>query len=136
CGIAPVMVPLDLAEMAPAGDGGVITSYNQYMIIVGTALSAAVGYLLAFTVSWRAILLIGVLPAVVLMVGMRAMPDTPRSLVRRGHPGQARAVLTSLRGDAALAERELAEITELERQQHDTNTSARLSAPWVRRLLL
>jgi MFS family permease len=81
-------------------------------------------------------LLIGVLPAVVLMVGMRAMPDTPRSLVRRGHPEQARAVLTSLRGDAALAERELTEITELERQQHDTNTSARLSAPWVRRLLL
>jgi sugar porter (SP) family MFS transporter len=135
-GIASVMVPLYLAEMAPARDRGVITSLNQYMIIVGTALSAAVGYLLAFTGSWRAMLLIGVLPAVVLMVGMRAMPDTPRSLVRRGHPGQARAVLTSLRGDAALAERELTEITELERQQHDTNTSARLSAPWVRRLLL
>src|SRR5436309_7273633 len=70
------------------------------------------------------------------VVGARAMPDTPRSLVRRGHPGQARAVLTSLRGDAALAERELTEITELERQQHNTNTGARLSAPWVRRLLL
>ncbi|MBV8996092.1 MAG: sugar porter family MFS transporter [Pseudonocardiales bacterium] len=135
-GIASVMVPLYLAEMAPARGRGVITSLNQYMIIVGTALSAAVGYLLAFTGSWRAMLLIGVLPAVVLMVGMRTMPDTPRSLVRRGHPEQARAVLTSLRGDAALAERELTEITELERQQNDTRTSARLSAPWVRRLLL
>jgi hypothetical protein len=70
------------------------------------------------------------------MVGMRAMPDTPRSLVRRGHPEQARAVLTRLRRDTALAERELTEITELERQQHDRNTGARLSAPWVRRLLL
>lgn len=135
-GIASVMVPLYLAEMAPARDRGVITSLNQYMIIVGTALSAAVGYLLAFTSSWRAMLLIGVFPAVVLMVGMRAMPDTPRSLVRRGHPEQARAVLTRLRRDTALAERELTEITELERQQHDTNTGARLSAPWVRRLLL
>jgi sugar porter (SP) family MFS transporter len=135
-GIASVMVPLYLAEMAPARDRGVITSLNQYMIIVGTALSAAVGYLLAFSGSWRAMLLIGVLPAVVLMVGMCAMPDTPRSLVRRGHTEQARAVLASLRGDAALAERELTEITELERQQHDTHTSARLSAPWVRRLLL
>jgi MFS family permease len=56
--------------------------------------------------------------------------------VRRGHPEQARTVLTSLRGDAALAERELAEITELEHQQHDMQTGARLSAPWVRRLLL
>src|SRR5437588_8686486 len=135
-GIASVMVPLYLAEMAPARDRGVITSLNQYMIIVGTALSGAVGYLLAFTGSWRAMLLIGVLPAVVLMVGMRAMPDTPRSLVRRGGPERARAVLTSLRGDAALAERELTEITELERQQHNTKTGARMSAPWVRRLLL
>jgi sugar porter (SP) family MFS transporter len=135
-GIASVMVPLYLAEMAPARDRGVITSLNQYMIIVGTALSAAVGYLLAFTGSWRAMLLIGMLPAIVLMVGMHAMPDTPRSLVRRGRTEQARAVLTSLRGDAALAERELTEITELERQQHDTRIGARLSAPWVRRLLL
>jgi sugar porter (SP) family MFS transporter len=135
-GIASVLVPLYLAEMAPAQDRGVVTSLNQYMIIVGTALSAAVGYLLAFTGSWRAMLLLGVLPAVVLMVGMHAMPDTPRSLVRRGHPDQARTVLSSLRGDAALAERELTEITALERQQHDTHTGARLSAPWVRRLLL
>ena len=135
-GIASVLVPLYLAEMAPARDRGVVTSLNQYMIIIGTALSAAVGYLLAFTGSWRAMLLLGVLPAVVLMVGMHAMPDTPRSLVRRGHTDQARTVLGSLRGDAAQAERELTEITELERQQHDTHTGARLSAPWVRRLLL
>src|SRR5581483_12205603 len=83
-GIASVMVPLYLAEMAPARDRGVVTSLNQYMIIVGTALSAAIGYLLAFTGAWRTMLLLGVFPAVLLMIGMSAMPDTPRSLVRRG----------------------------------------------------
>ncbi len=36
-GIASVMVPLYLAEMAPARDRGMVTSLNQYMIIVGTA---------------------------------------------------------------------------------------------------
>lgn len=135
-GIASVMVPLYLAEMAPARDRGVITSLNQYMIIVGTALAAAIGYGLAFTGSWRWMVLIGVFPAVVLMVGMVAMPDTPRSLVRRGHADHARTVLVGLRGDTALAERELTEITALEAQQLDTRTGARLSAPWVRRLLL
>ncbi len=137
-GIASVMVPVYLAEMAPARDRGVITSLNQYMIIVGTALAAAVGYGLAFAGSWRWMLLIGVFPAVVLMIGMLAMPDTPRSLVRRGHAEHAREVLVGLRGDTTLAERELTEITALEQQQqqHDTRTSARLSAPWVRRLLL
>ena len=135
-GIASVIVPLYLAEMAPTQDRGVITSLNQYMIIVGTALAAAIGYLLAFTGSWRWMLLLGVFPAVVLVVGMLTMPDTPRSLIRRGYAEQGRAVLVGLRGDTALTEREFTEILELERQQHDTGTGARLSSPWVRRLLL
>lgn len=135
-GIASVLVPLYLAEMAPAADRGVVTSLNQYMIIVGTALSAALGYALAFAGSWRWMLLVGVFPAVVLVVGMLAMPDTPRSLVRRGQDDNARAVLIGLRGDTAAADQEFTEITALERQQHDTRTLARLSAGWVRRLLL
>lgn len=135
-GIASVIVPLYLAEMAPTQDRGVITSLNQYMIIVGTALAAAIGYLLAFTSSWRWMLLLGVLPGVVLVVGMFTLPDTPRSLIRRGYAERGRTVLVDLRGDTALAEREFTEIVELERQQHDTGTGARLSLPWVRRLLL
>ncbi|MGH3593881.1 MAG: sugar porter family MFS transporter, partial [Pseudonocardiaceae bacterium] len=135
-GIASVIVPLYLAEMAPARERGVITSLNQYMIIVGTALAAALGYALAFAGSWRWMFLIGVFPALVLMVGMLAMPDTPRSLIRRGQPDQARAVLVGLRGDTAETEREFAEITSLEHQQHDSRSLALLSAPWVRRLLL
>jgi sugar porter (SP) family MFS transporter len=136
-GIASVIVPLYLAEMAPARDRGAVTSLNQYMIIVGTALAAALGYALAFAGSWRWMLLIGVFPAVVLMIGMLAMPDTPRSLVRRGHAEDARAVLVGLRGDAAEAERELAEITAVERQERAPGVrQILLFAPWVRRLLL
>ncbi len=136
-GIASVIVPLYLAEMAPARDRGAVTSLNQYMIIVGTALAAALGYALAFAGSWRWMLLIGVFPAVVLMVGMLAMPDTPRSLVRLGHAEDARAVLVGLRGDAAEAERELAEITAVERQERAPGVrQILLFAPWVRRLLL
>jgi sugar porter (SP) family MFS transporter len=135
-GIASVLVPLYLAEMAPAADRGAVTSLNQYMIIVGTALSAALGYALAFAGSWRWMLLVGVFPAVVLVIGMLAMPDTPRSLIRRGQDENARAVLIGLRGDTAAAEREFAEISTIERQQHGTPSLALLSAPWVRRLLL
>lgn len=135
-GIASVMVPLYLAEMAPAHDRGVITSLNQYMIIVGTVLAAAAGFGLAFVGSWRWMLLIGVFPAIVLIVGMLSMPDTPRSLVHRGYPEQGRALLIELRGDATVAEREFNEIMEVERQQHGTRTGARLSAGWVRQLLL
>ncbi|MGH3898784.1 MAG: sugar porter family MFS transporter [Pseudonocardiaceae bacterium] len=135
-GIASVMVPLYLAEMAPARDRGVVTSLNQYMFIVGVALASAVGFGLAFASSWRWMLLIGVIPAIVLLIGMLGMPDTPRSLVRRGLPDQGRAVLVGLRGDPVRADRELTEIVELERLQRTAHTRARLSSPWVRRLLL
>jgi MFS family permease len=61
-GIASVVVPLYLAEMAPARDRGVVTSLNQYMIIVGTVLSAALGYAFSFAGLWRWMLLVGVFP--------------------------------------------------------------------------
>ena len=135
-GIASVIVPLYLAEMAPTRDRGAVTSLNQYLIIVGTALSAALGYAFAFAGSWRWMFLVGVFPAIVLMIGMVVMPDTPRSLVRRGQDDNARAVLIGLRGDTAEAERELADITTVERQERNTPATALMSAPWVLRLLV
>jgi sugar porter (SP) family MFS transporter len=135
-GIASVLVPVYLAEMAPARDRGVTTSLNQYMIIIGTALAAAVGFGLSFAGSWRWMMLVGVFPAIILIAGMIGMPDTPRSLVRRGHAERARTLLVALRGDGAEAENEFTEITALERAERERHTGARLSAGWVRRLLL
>lgn len=133
-GIASVLAPIYLAEMAPARDRGVITSLNQCTIIVGTALAGAIGFGLAFTGAWRAMLLIAVVPAVALIVGLIGAPDTPRSLIRRGHREQGRAVLERLRPDEAGAE--FAEIEALEREQPTGRMRVRLSDPWVRRLVL
>jgi sugar porter (SP) family MFS transporter len=135
-GIASVIVPLYLAEMAPARDRGAVTSLNQYMIIVGTAASAALGYLLAFAGSWRWMLLVGVFPAVVLVAGMFGMPDTPRSLIRRGQAEDARTVLAGMRGNTVEADRELDEIATLEQQQRGMDAVSLFSSPWVLRLLL
>lgn len=135
-GIASVLVPVYLAEMAPARDRGVTTSLNQYMIIVGTALAAAVGFGLSFVGSWRWMMLVGVFPAILLIAGMIGMPDTPRSLVRRGHTERARTLLVALREDDAEARGEFAEITALERAERERQAGVRLSAGWVRRLLL
>jgi sugar porter (SP) family MFS transporter len=135
-GIASVMVPVYLAEMAPARERGTITSLNQYMIIIGTGLAGAVGYALAFVGSWRWMILIGVFPALALVIGMFFMPDTPRSLVRRKMPDRARAVLRGLRGEDALADKEFDEIMEIEQRQSTTGGATRLRAPWVRNLVL
>lgn len=135
-GVASVVVPLYLAEMAPATVRGSITSLNQYMIVIGTALAAAAGYLLAPAAAWRWMIGIGVVPAVVLVAGAVLLPDTPRSLVRRGRSDRARTLLERLRDDPATADAELAEITALERERSRANGSRAWSRPWIRRLLL
>lgn len=135
-GVASTVVPLYLAEMAPARVRGSITSLNQYMIVIGTALAAAAGYLLAPAAAWRAMIAIGVVPAVVLIVGASLLPDTPRSLVRRGHTDRARVLLGRLRDDPEAVDAELAEITELEQQRARSAGSLGWSRGWLRRLLL
>lgn len=136
-GVASVVVPLYLAESAPAHVRGSITSLNQYMIVVGTALAAAAGYLLAPAAAWRWMIAIGIVPAVLLVVGALLLPDTPRSLVRRGRRDEARALLRRLRDDDAGAEAELAAIDALEAERTGGVPGSRgLGVPWVRRLLL
>lgn len=47
--------------------------------------------------SWRLPLAIQIVPAVVLGAGMLFFPDTPRWLLMRGRPGEARQALARLR---------------------------------------
>jgi sugar porter (SP) family MFS transporter len=136
-GISSVAVPLYLAEMAPAGLRGVVTSLNQYMIIIGTGLAGGVGWALSFSGSWRWMLVIGVFPAVVLLVGVAFMPDTPRSLVRRGHPEQARRTLLVLRPNPDDAEAEFRDITHVSEEESSSAPPRELfRSIWVRRLLV
>ncbi|WP_165168424.1 sugar porter family MFS transporter [Rothia uropygialis] len=150
-GISSVVVPLYLAEMAPADKRGIATSMNQYMVIIGTGVAGGVAFTLSFSGSWRWMLVIGVFPALVLLGGMLLMPDTPRSLVRRGDPEMARSVLHRLRENPEKAEEEFAEITELANDDPDQQASpadpsnaalARAKGPgkfserWVKRLLV
>jgi sugar porter (SP) family MFS transporter len=122
-GIASVTVPLFLAEMAPARSRGVVTSLNQYLIVVGASIAAIVGYALSFSGSWRLMLGLAVIPSVAMLVGLLVLPDTPRSLVRRGDLAGARQVLENLRGDRDEAERECADIERIEREDRGSRTA-------------
>lgn len=147
-GISSVVVPLYLAEMAPASRRGIATSMNQYLIVVGTGVAGGVGFVLSFSGSWRWMLLIGVFPALVLLLGMLFMPDTPRSLTRRGYPERAHDVLRTIRNDPAEADVEYAEISAVAAKDMEDRSdkgpdgtgsgkaSGRWSEGWVAKLLV
>ncbi|MGD0225539.1 MAG: sugar porter family MFS transporter [Terriglobia bacterium] len=108
-GIASLAVPLYIAEMAPARIRGALVSLNQLAITVGIGVAYFVDYAFATSESWRWMFASAVFPAIVLLVGMIFLPESPRWLARKGFRDRALENFRRLgRGDEA--EAELAEV--------------------------
>jgi SP family galactose:H+ symporter-like MFS transporter len=111
-GVASMLTPLYLAEMAPADKRGAVVSLNQFCITFGILASYVVDYGLAEVAGgWRWMLGIGLIPGVVLGLGMLVLPESPRWLLGRGRTADAEAALLSLRGTKDVS----AELAELQR---------------------
>ena len=108
-GIASLAVPLYIAEMAPARIRGALVSCNQLAITVGIGVAYFVDYAFAASESWRWMFASAVFPALVLLIGMMFLPESPRWLARKGFRDRALENFRRLgRGDEA--EAELAEV--------------------------
>lgn len=135
-GSAALVVPLYLAEIAPAKVRGAVTGLNQLMIVGGILAAYVVNAILASSQNWRLMLGLAAVPSVVLLVGMFFMPETPRYLVHTGEEDTAREVLEELPGDERPEER-IEEIHEVEQEEsEDTGLRGVLAAKWVRPALL
>jgi sugar porter (SP) family MFS transporter len=134
-GSAALVVPLYLSEVAPTDVRGAIASLNQMMIVVGILAAFIVNAILASSGNWRLMLGLAAAPALILLVGMLFMPETPRYLVHAGEEDTARSVLENLPGDERPQER-IDEIHEVEREESGVGLRALLRAKWVRPALL
>src|SRR3981081_1755044 len=119
-GSAALVVPLYLAEIAPAEVRGAIASLNQLMIVVGILAAFIVNAILASSGDWRLMLGLAVVPSLILLAGMLFMPETPRYLVHAGEAQAARQVLEDLPGDER-PEQRIEEIRDVE-QNEDSST--------------
>lgn len=141
-GGASVTVPVYLAEIAPMESRGSIVGRNDLMIVIGVSLAflfnAIIGNLWGTdTGVWRYMLALAILPAMVLLIGMLSMPESPRWLVSRGRGEEALAVLKTVRS-VARAEAEMAEVRELalfEQQQKSGSWSEIFHQHWLFQIL-
>src|SRR5580692_10051396 len=107
-GIASMLSPLYIAEIAPSEIRGRLVSFNQLSIVLGILLVYFVNWAIASqgdetwvrTTGWRLMLVSEAIPAVLFLVLLTLVPDTPRWFVMKGRSDKALEVLNRLVGDA------------------------------------
>lgn len=134
-GIASVVVPMYLSELAPTRNRGGVATLNQLMIAIGIFLAYLTSFLLAPWSAWRWMLGIALVPAVLLLFGVSRSPETPRWLVAHGRVDEARRVLRD-QLDPDEAERVLADVPRTLRNERESAGWRELGTRALRRPLL
>ena len=95
-GTSSFAVPLYIAEISPAKKRGMLVSLFQLLITTGILVSYLTDLGFADPKNpgcWRYMFLIGIIPALILLVGMLLLPETPRWLMQKGREDESRVVL-------------------------------------------
>jgi SP family xylose:H+ symportor-like MFS transporter len=117
-GLASMLSPMYIAEIAPARIRGNLVAWNQFAIIFGMLVVYFVNYGISKvgggdtwlnTVGWRYMFLSGAIPSIAFLFLLFFVPETPRYLMLKGNEPGARAVLAKLT-TAEEGEQEIADI--------------------------
>ncbi|MFI2488335.1 sugar porter family MFS transporter [Promicromonospora kroppenstedtii] len=121
-GIASVIAPAYIAEIAPAAMRGRLGSLQQLAITVGIFAALLSDQILAESAggaanvlwfgweAWRWMFLVAVVPAAVYGILALRIPESPRYLAAKGRDAEARAVLASVLGPDEDVDDRLAQI--------------------------
>ena len=117
-GLASMLSPMYIAEIAPAKVRGNLVAWNQFAIIFGMLVIYFVNYGISKagsgdawlnTIGWRYMFLSGAIPSIAFLLLLFLVPETPRYLMLKGNEAGARAVLAKLT-TAEEGEKEIADI--------------------------
>ena len=105
-GLASMLSPLYIAEISPPENRGKLVSLNQFAIIFGMLIVYFVNYFIAkqgddqwlASTGWRYMFASETIPALIFLVLLLLVPDTPRSLVLRNKNVLAKKVLERVNG--------------------------------------
>ncbi len=109
-GMASLISPMYIGEIAPAKQRGMLVTFQQLAIVGGILLVAIVNLYISRVgggndtwidaTGWRYMLASCGIPAGLFFLAAFLMPDTPRWYLMKGHEDKARKLLTSLDGEA------------------------------------
>ncbi|XP_034575047.1 sugar transporter ERD6-like 16 isoform X2 [Setaria viridis] len=105
-GVLSYVVPVFISEIAPKDIRGGLATSNQLFICSGCSAAYIIGALLP----WRSLVLVGLVPCAVLLVGLFFIPESPRWLANVGREKEFHASLQKFRGRDSDISEESAEI--------------------------
>ena len=111
-GIASYTAPLYLAEMSDKNARGSIISGYQLMVTVGILVAFLSDTYFSYTGDWRAMLMVIAIPAVLLILCVLALPESPRWLASKGRFQDSADVLSTMHANVEIAKEELHDIKE------------------------
>ncbi|MEM6160508.1 sugar porter family MFS transporter [Erwinia sp. P6884] len=138
-GGAAAIVPIYIAEIVPANRRWQFVTLQELMIVSGQLIAytsnAAINELWGGETTWRWMLGVACVPAVVLWVGMLFLPDTPRWYAMHGRYREARDVLERTR-KSRIVEKELSEIRQSMTSRSEKSARRQKSiSVWMKRLV-
>jgi SP family xylose:H+ symportor-like MFS transporter len=100
-GLASMVVPMYIAEIAPAEKRGALVAYNQLAIVIGIVVVYFVNYFIALQGStdwnlhtgWRLMFASEAIPSILYLLLVFAIPESPRWLLEKGKKAEALNVL-------------------------------------------
>lgn len=108
-GVASYAAPLYISEVAPKDKRGALVIVNTIMVTGGIVVAYIIALSFAHYGSWRWMFGLGIIPAILLGLGVLALPDSPRWLAKHDLMTKAFCVLQRIRSQAQ-AEAEIKEI--------------------------
>ena len=134
-GVASVAAPLYAAELAPSRLRGRMVSLYQLAITMGIFVAYFADYLLINGNQWRVMLGISAIPAVLLVLAVLPLPDSPRWYVKMGRHDDARQALQKAEPGADI-DADLADIEALNEKEDQGSWIEVFAARWRRPLVI
>jgi len=130
-GVSVVVLPVYVAECAPARVRGSLLVAYQLGTVTGIIVGYVVAYFLAGSHSWRWMLGLAAAPAVLITLMLLRMPDTARWYMLTGQVGRARQSLCLLEPEPE-AEQELTAITRAFGEDSGRALASMMRRPYLR----
>lgn len=137
-GLASLVSPMYISEIAPAAKRGSLVTFNQLAIVIGAFVANLVTFMIAKYFGsnpecWRWMFGSACLPVMVFLAGLIFVPESPRWLIMNDRAEEARVILTRIGGPQHVEEA----VQEIDTTLgQETGTYRELIQPGIRMALL